>query len=859
MSYVAHTCGFLTSGTINGGKVDSDFTITDISFGSTPADAYALAKDWDGEFYVYTTTGVAKYDETYAAITTWGVGGVATVNSAILSITGRPIKVGDNRQIVASTLGISVNLHAFTSAGVTLWSKAVATGHGCSAVAFLPSGNIIAGVGTGAGTTLNVFREYNGTTGAVAYTYSGISMRTNEWTTGQAMCVTSAGELIYGGSGTTGSKIAKYTVGASTPVWTVSLGSTALQSFSGPGGFLYTLGSTNASAVVYKTNVATGVITASAPGVAATPRFYRGALVEDSTLVALASVATNWTNFSAALSVVANTQVTPLAPLDVVGENPYSFAVQAPLDVTYSKRLVAIANDQVWWESSYGTMAELTACQAIISTGSPVMAVDGYQKMFIANGSTKQVVDFANTKIWTGTLGTNVPPNGTILTGGTSSAQMVLDYLTNSSSSCELYGFQTTILGFVSAETVTNAALSVSFTLGAAGVSAPHTYSWTSYGRDTATYGALPGRATLCCRYRGRLVLSGNSNYPHQWYMSRTANPWDWQYQSNDPLSPVAGQDADAGEIGDVVVALIAFGDDFMIFGCAGSIHLLKGDPASGGSIDELDHTTGIWGPKAWCRDSSNNIFFYGAHGLYKISAGMQGLENLSQSVIPTLAETWAADTSTHRIVLAYDGEREGILVTRTTLATGANLSYFYSLTLQSFYPESFPSDCGVYSVVSYDSSDPTYRKLLLGSTDGYIRTYDNSYKYDEKDATIAAISTYAGWVTKLTMDDDEDAVLNHITVETAGGITGGSLADSDTTDLYFFVGDDADTVVENMAYNTLAFYSCSFLGTGLQPKERVRIRARYLGTKVYGCVTGVSWAINRLSGDVEQMGDVQI
>jgi hypothetical protein len=322
-------------------------------------------------------------------------------------------------------------------------------------------------------------------------------------------------------------------------------------------------------------------------------------------------------------------------------------------------------------------------------------------------------------------------------------------------------------------------------------------------------------------------------------------------------MSAVAGQDADAGEIGDVIVSLIAFGDDFLIFGCANSIHVLKGDPASGGSIDELSHTTGMWGPKAWCRDANNNIFFYGVSGLCKINSGLNGIESLSQVVIPELTGEWAANTTLHRIVLAYDSIREGILITRTTLATGVNTSYFYSLLTESFYPEEFQADSGVFSAITYDSTDPDYRAMLIGSKDGYIRTYDDSRKYDENDATIAAITAYAGWVTKLTVDDDEDAVLNHFTVETAGGITGGILSSNDSITLFFFSGDDADSVVENMAYNTLAFLSTSFSGTGLQPKERVAVRAKYLGVKAFGNVSGTTWALNRLSGDVVQTGGV--
>jgi hypothetical protein len=69
-----------------------------------------------------------------------------------------------------------------------------------------------------------------------------------------------------------------------------------------------------------------------------------------------------------------------------------------PADKTYSKALVAIAGNEVWYESSAGTMSELAAANGDIDTGSPLTMVEAFQKVFIANKTNLKIADFANTK-----------------------------------------------------------------------------------------------------------------------------------------------------------------------------------------------------------------------------------------------------------------------------------------------------------------------------------------------------------------------------------------------------------------------------------------------------------------------------
>jgi len=397
--------------------------------------------------------------------------------------------------------------------------------------------------------------------------------------------------------------------------------------------------------------------------------------------------------------------------------------------------------------------------------------------------------------------------------------------------------------------------------LNAAEVAAPHWYDWTAYGNDTTNFGTMPSQANLVCLYRGRLILAGDSNYPHQWYMSRVINPWDWKYVVNDPLSPIRGGSADAGEIGDIIKALIPYKDDYLIFGCANSIWILRGDPTFGGSIDLLTDKTGMYGSRAYCFDDTNTLYFFGKNGLYNIpvGAGIQPPENVSQAALPNWIKDWDLDESDHRIVLSFDPIRRGILVSKTLLSDGTNSNYYYDLKIGGFYPESYPTACGIFSAHYYDSTDNTYKKHLFGSNDGYIRYFLDSAKDDDAGASDTAISSYLVYpIIQMAEEDDKEGKLISLTFVVGGGASAGSFGDSDGFTYSLYKGDDAETVLEDIKDAATAFATGSFSTTGRQNRIRTRVRGRWLGLKLSNSTATETWAINLVSGEMRPAGKIK-
>ncbi|KKN54243.1 hypothetical protein LCGC14_0594250 [marine sediment metagenome] len=526
-------------------------------------------------------------------------------------------------------------------------------------------------------------------------------------------------------------------------------------------------------------------------------------------------------------------------------------------DRSFNKKLVVVGSDTVFYESA-SALTELTAARDGIDCTNLLQITPAYQKVFIANETNLKVADFGNVKITTANLGSNPPDKGTLLTGGTSGAKMVVDYITTLSSACVLYGQRITAATFT-AETVTGTdddGNAISFT-GTAEVARPHWYDWTVYGGDSS-YGAMPNFASLICLYRGRVVISGNKEYSFQWYMARQNHPFDFNYAKNDAQTAVAGSNADAGELGDIVTALIPFKDDYLVFGCGSQIWYMAGDPAAGGSLNELDLTTGIYGPQAWCFDNAENLYFWGTNGVYKTT--IPGVPiNISRAHLPNLVKDEAVDSSTHRITLEYDPRRNGILIAITKFSDNTHSNYFYDLLTQGFFPESSHANCAVYSQLFYQGDAPDYRRLLVGCSDGYIRYYDEDTKSDVlADDTANAINAYCTWgPLKLAQNDDYYGLLTSLEVITAGGASGGSQSDSSDVSFNLFVADTAEEILEKLSANTDYRVTGVITAPGRPKGSKIkrRLRGMFLGIRLWNSTAAQTWAVNKIIGTIKKSG----
>ena len=531
-------------------------------------------------------------------------------------------------------------------------------------------------------------------------------------------------------------------------------------------------------------------------------------------------------------------------------------------DRAYNKKLVVAGTDSIFYESS-SALTELAASTDKIDCIKLLQMCGAYQKVFVANETVLGVADFGNIMILpVDILSTGVlPVKGTLLTGDTNSAQMVVDFVDASTGAAKVYGQRVTAALFVDEDIVTGTNAddtAVSFVLDEDETAGPHWYNWTVFAALAATYGTMPSFAALICLYRGRMVLSGNKQFSYQWYMSRQGHPFDFNYAKNDAQTAVAGNNADAGELGDIVTALIPYKDDYLMFGCGSSIWYMAGDPAAGGSLNELDLTTGIYGAQSWCFDNEGNLYFWGTNGIYRTTVPGKPI-NISRIHLPNLVKDEAVDSSTHRITMAYDSRQNGILITITKFADNTHSNYFFDLATKGFFPESSHADCAIYSQLFYQGDAPDYRRLLVGCSDGYVRYYDEDTKSDIiADDTVTLINAYCTWgPLKLAQNDDYYGILSALEVITAGGASDGTQADSSNVSFRIFVADTAEELLEKLAANTDYRVAGTIVAPG-RPKGakiRKRFRGMFLGLRLWNSTAAQTWAINKIIGTIKKGG----
>jgi hypothetical protein len=492
-----------------------------------------------------------------------------------------------------------------------------------------------------------------------------------------------------------------------------------------------------------------------------------------------------------------------------------------------------------------GTPVELIAARDDINTSDQLNVFEAYGKVFVVNGANLKVADFQNTKLTTTNIGANPPDRGNILTEA-NGAQMIVDYITALTGACVVYGYRTTAATFQNAHAVTGTdddGNAISFTLSAAEIAPPHWYDWTVYGNDTTNYGTMPTKAYLGCLSGGRCVLSGNPIYPYQAPTSAAGNPWDWNiYRTTADRATVMGSGS-AGQIGDVVRALIPARDGQLVIGCANSMHIMIDNPAYGGQMVDINGT-GIFGARSWCFDGNGNLYFWGTGGVSKLVKGSAQVENVTIGNLPTLIADTGADPSTHRITMGHDAVRVGIKICITLLADGTSTNYWLDLQTGGLFLDTHTSSNGVYSIFQYDANDPTYAGLLLGCTDGYVRIHDDATTNDDG----AVIDSYVCLGPIPLAEDGRDGSIEAFDMTLAGGASG-SLTDSNNATVQLWSEDVAETLLEKLNAGTNPKLAMTFTGPGRSrgAKRRRGLRGAFAGIKVGNSTVSETWGMEKI------------
>jgi len=246
-------------------------------------------------------------------------------------------------------------------------------------------------------------------------------------------------------------------------------------------------------------------------------------------------------------------------------------------------------------------------------------------------------------------------------------------------------------------------------------------------------------------KWRGRIVMSGLPNEPHNWFMTSTGTSDNWQYFPTivNEYTATAGHVSDAGEMPDIVRGMIPLTDDVLLFLGDKSIWQLSGDPMSGGRWDLVsDKAGGAWG-RAWCIDSLGIAYFFGSTG---------GVYRMLPRSIPERITTGVIDKRLRDIDLSntivrmeWNEKEMGIHLTLTKNdTTSAEDCYFYDARSGSWWPDKFSHIAhNTANITVYDGDASGDREVLLGGRDGNVYYFDPSQARDQTDTGNQDISSH--------------------------------------------------------------------------------------------------------------------
>jgi hypothetical protein len=345
----------------------------------------------------------------------------------------------------------------------------------------------------------------------------------------------------------------------------------------------------------------------------------------------------------------------------------------------------------------------------------------------------------------------------------------------------------------------------------------------------------------LICLWRGRIVLSGISKDPRNWFMAAQGDPTNWNYAPDEPAATqaVAGNSPRGlGLIGDVVTGLAPYSDDVLFFGGANSLYMMRGDPMAGGQIDLVSDGIGMaWG-KAWAKDPYGVLYFVSnLGGVYRVVPGERPVR-ISQQIDQFLRQSSNTESL---FTMVWDDVAQGLHVFATPLTTAtaapAAQHVFWEGRSNAWWLETFTTnEHNPLATHVFGGNSTADRVALIGSFDGYVRSFSASSGTD--DGVTIPSEVWIG--PMLTKDFDE------LQIKDVQAVLG---SDSSGVTWAVHVGRTAEDALASTAVASGTWQAGRNL---LDPVRRA-------GHAAYVKITGTNpWAMEAVRARVEALGKVR-
>lgn len=300
--------------------------------------------------------------------------------------------------------------------------------------------------------------------------------------------------------------------------------------------------------------------------------------------------------------------------------------------------------------------------------------------------------------------------------------------------------------------------------------------------------GAVPHGCKIIALWGDRLVLAGDSNGPHAWYMSRKGDPLDWDYSRDDESAAIAGVTAEAGLLGEEITALIPHTDLCLVVGTRSGMWVFRNDPASGGTLDNLSREVGVLDAGSWCHTPEGWLYMLTTDGVYIMPPGCGDTPlSISREVLPD--ELQNINPLTTLVQMEYDVKERGVhimIVPKGGEGTGSWWFLDNKVTLSKDNPNAAAFFKFEFSDVehepesahNYVSSSAFESSLVIGSRDGYVRKFDPAAWRDHREGGDVDVENAGKYrltygPIRIPSNDHDTGILADIT-----GVVGQSSAD---------------------------------------------------------------------------------
>jgi hypothetical protein len=213
--------------------------------------------------------------------------------------------------------------------------------------------------------------------------------------------------------------------------------------------------------------------------------------------------------------------------------------------------------------------------------------------------------------------------------------------------------------------------------------------------------------------------------------MSRAGYPNDWDFSLADSDNTRAigfgAADGNLAGLPEAVTAFIPHSDDYALICSKNTTWVLRGDPATGGVIDNLSHTVGCISRFGWAQDPQGGVYMLTNNGIYYQARGADVAPyRLSKQMLPTSMLT--VDLQVIEPFLIYDTLRDGLWIYLAPKSLRPMQAWFFDIETGGFFSIDYPvQNHHPRTVYHYRPEAQAFTKVLLGGNDGYIRAVGGS------------------------------------------------------------------------------------------------------------------------------------